>query len=97
MELQVPNDRFRWHRNNGKDLLFDVIKICNDENEMLDCEFDLIQKYKPKLNKIIHRKQNLNILLSDKELESRKGNSYWCQKCLKRHVNTGYKYCYNCS
>lgn len=42
--IQVPNDRFRWHRNNGKDLLFDVIKICNDENEMLDCEFDLIQK-----------------------------------------------------
>jgi len=95
--IQIPNDRFRWHKANGKNLIFEVIKICENENDMLDYEFQLIQKYKPKLNKISHRKQNLNVLLSDKELESRKGDSHWCQKCLKRHVNVGYKYCYNCS
>lgn len=32
---QIPADRFRWHKANGKDFRFEIIKICNDENEML--------------------------------------------------------------
>ena len=37
--IQIPADRFRWHKANGKDFLFEIIKICKDENEMLDTEF----------------------------------------------------------
>lgn len=94
--VQVPNDRFRWHKANGKDLIFEVIKICENQTEMLDLEYDLIKKYNPKLNKIIHRKQNFNVALTKSEIELRKGNKEWCQKCLTRRVNSGYNFCYYC-
>lgn len=35
--------------------------------------------------------------LSRGEIDSRKGDVKWCQICLKRHVNPGYKYCFWCS
>lgn len=94
--VQVPNDRFRWHKANGKDLIFEVIKICENQTEMLDLEYDLIKKYNPKLNKITHRKQNFNVALTKSEIELRKGNNEWCQKCLTRRVNYGYNFCYYC-
>ena len=95
--IQKPSDRFRWHKSNGKKFLFEVIKQFENENEMLDLEFELIKILNPKFNKIKTRKQNFNKKLTLEILESRKNNSQWCQKCLKRHVNKGYKYCYYCS
>ena len=94
--IQVPNDRFRWHKSNGKDLLFEIIAMCLNETEMLDLEYNLIKKYNPPMNKIKSRRQNFNVVLSEEEIESRKGNKIWCQRCLKRHVNAGYTYCYYC-
>jgi hypothetical protein len=94
--VQVPNDRFRWHKANGKDLIFEVIKICENQTDMLDLEYDLIKKYNPKLNKITNRKQNYNVALTKSEIELRKGNNEWCQKCLTRRVNSGYNFCYYC-
>lgn len=94
--IQIPADRFRYHRNNGKDLLFEIIAICQNQDEMLDLEYKLIRKYNPPLNKITNRRQNFNVTLTTEELERRKGNEEWCQRCLRRHVNVGYRYCYYC-
>jgi hypothetical protein len=95
--IQIPADRFRWHKANGKDFRFEIIKICKDENEMLETEFQLIRKYSPKHNKIKSRRQNFNVVLSDDELDKRKGSIEWCQSCLKRRVNKGYRKCFYCS
>jgi len=94
--VQMPADRFRWHKANGKNLAFEVVKQCDTEDEMLDLEFELIKQHKPKLNKITHRRQNLNVRLTQVTLDARKGNTEWCQSCLKRRVNRGYKNCYYC-
>lgn len=96
--IQEPEERFRWHKNNGKGhLKFEIYKKCQTKEEMLDLEYELIQKFNPKLNKIKHRKQNFNKKLTDEELKNRIGNKEWCQCCLKRRVNKGYKKCYFCS
>ena len=95
--IQKPEDRFRWHKSNGKRFFFEVIEQFDNENDMLDFEFELIKKLNPKFNKIKTRKQNFNKKLTPEMLELRKGDSQWCQKCLKRHVSSGYKYCYYCS
>lgn len=94
--IQVPSERFRWHKYNGKDFKFTVIKQFDNPEDMLDFEFELIKKYNPKFNKIKRRKQNFNVKLTQEDLESRKGNKSWCQLCLKRHVSTGYTKCYYC-
>lgn len=93
---QAPRDRFRWHKSNGKDFNFEIIAICNNADEMLDKEFNLIREYKPCKNKIVSRKQNDNRALSETDVNSRVGNKQWCQSCLKRRVNRGYKKCYYC-
>jgi excinuclease UvrABC nuclease subunit len=95
--IQKPSDRFRWHKHNGKDLEFHVIKKCDNEKQMLDLEFSLIKEHKPKLNHITHRKQTFNKVLSNEDVKLRVGNSEWCQCCLKRRVNKGYEFCYYCS
>lgn len=95
--IQIPSDRFRWHKHNKKDLIFEIIAVCVNQTEMLDLEYNLIRKYKPPMNKIKSRRQNFNVILTKEEIESRKGNKNWYQRCLKRHVNKGYKYCYYCS
>lgn len=95
--IQKPTDRFRWHKANKKPFNFEVIAQFDNPEEMLNLEFELIKQYNPKFNKIKHRKQNLNRRLDDTILNSRKGSKEWCQKCLKRRVNIGYQYCYNCS
>lgn len=95
--IQKPEDRFRWHKANGKRLNFEVFKQCISQEEMLNTEYELIQKYHPKLNKITNRKQNFNKKLTKEELNKRKGNEHWCQKCLRRRVNKGYKYCFWCN
>ena len=95
--IQKPSDRFRWHKANGKDLKFTVIKQFGNAEQMLDEEYRLIKLHKPGLNKIKHRKQNLNAKLSASDLELRKGSSEWCQCCLKRRVNPGYSVCFRCS
>jgi len=95
--IQVPSDRFRWHKANGKDFRFEIIRICKDENEMLDAEFALIKKYNPRYNKITARKQNFNKRLSVDDKSARVGNGEWCQSCLTRRVNRGYTNCYYCT
>ena len=95
--IQKPSDRFRWHKSNGKRFFFEVIQQFDNETDMLNLEFELIKKLNPKFNKIKNRKQNFNKKLTPEILESRKNDAHWCQKCLKRHVNPGYKYCYYCS
>ena len=95
--VQVPKDRFRWHKANGKDFKFTVLFQFDNEMTMLDVEFELIKQYKPKFNKLVHRKQNLNIKLTDDIINSRKGDKCWCQKCLKRRVTMWHTYCYWCS
>lgn len=95
--IQKPADRFRWHKANKKDLNFVVQKTFNSSEEMLNEEHRLISIYKPKYNKIINRKQNLNCKLTDAQLSLRKNNKEWCQECLKRRVNTGFIFCFNCS
>lgn len=95
--IQNPQDRFRWHKHNGKDFKFTVLKQYNTKEEMLEEEFRLITLYNPKYNKIKHRKQNLNVKLAEAELNLRKGDASWCQTCLKRHVNIGYTVCFFCS
>ena len=94
--VQVPSERFRWHKYNGKDFKFTVLKQFDNSEDMLNLEFELIQKHKPKFNKITKRKQNFNAKLSPDELQSRKGDKSWCQCCLKRRVNAGYTKCYYC-
>lgn len=94
---QKPKDRFRWHKYNGKDLRFVVVGQFDNSDNMLKKECELIQKYKPRLNKIKHREQNLNVKLTEKELGKRKGRSEWCQKCLRRRVRKGYTYCFWCT
>lgn len=91
--VQKPSARFRWHKANGKPLRFKVLHQFDNPDKMLDKEFELIQKHKPRLNKIVNRKQNLNIKLSQQELDKRKGNKSWCQGCLKRRVRVNYKRC----
>jgi hypothetical protein len=95
--IQEPSARFRWHKANGKKLDFKVLFQFDNQQDMLDKEYELIQKHKPRLNKITHRRQNLNAVLSQDVLDSRKGDSEWCQSCLKRRVNKGYKHCYWCN
>ena len=87
--IQKPSDRWRWHKNNGKNLDFEIVKRCDSSDEMLELELELIKKYKPELNKITHRKQNLNKRLSQSDLDKRKGDSEWCQKCLRRRARFG--------
>ena len=94
--IQKPEDRFRWHKHNGMDFKFTVLHEFSTSEEMLNKEFELIQKYKPKHNKIQKRKQNLNVKLTQVELDARIGLAGWCQTCLKRRTNEGYKKCYFC-
>ena len=93
---QRPADRFRWHKANNKDFVFSVIKICNDADDMLDFEFMLIKAFRPPKNKIMHRRQNLNVKLSEEQLEARRGNPEWCQVCLKRRARGRHSTCKYC-
>ena len=93
--IQNPRDRFRWHKHNGKDLKFSVLSSHTSAEEMLAEERRLIELLRPKLNKRI--KQNLNVKLTQAQLDLRKGDSTWCQACLKRRVNKGYSRCFYCS
>ena len=93
--IQEPSARFRWHKANGKPFLFTVLTQYNNPEEMLAEELRLILLHKPKHNKRL--KQNLNVKLSNQELESRKINPEWCNNCLKRRVSKGYKVCMYCS
>lgn len=94
--VQKPEDRFRWHKSNGKPLKFTVLQQFDNSEDMLAEEHRLIQKYRPRLNKITHRRQNLNVALTQEQLDSRKGDSEWCQCCLRRRVNKGYSRCMRC-
>lgn len=94
--IQKPEDRFRWHKHNGKDFQFEVVKTFPTPEEMLDFEFSEIRRLKPSYNKITGRKQNLNARLTSADLELRRGSKEWCQSCLKRRVNGGYKKCRFC-
>lgn len=94
--IQQPAARFRWHKANGKNLAFTVLGTFKTSDEMLAEELRLIQLHKPAMNKITDRKQNLNAALSADQLDARRGSAEWCQCCLKRRVNAGYKRCMYC-
>jgi hypothetical protein len=93
---QKPKDRFRWHKHNGKDLRFEIVEQFDNETDMIELEFQLIKDLKPLLNKITHRRQNLNKKLTQAELDARIGDKAWCQSCLRRRVNPGYAKCMRC-
>lgn len=95
--IQQPEARFRWHKANGKPFTFTVVARFDNAQQMLAHEFFLIQKYKPKYNKIVDRAQNFNGKLSAEQVSERIGLTGWCQSCLKRRVNTGYSSCRFCS
>jgi hypothetical protein len=95
--IQKPEDRFRWHKSNGKPLQFTVLHQFDNSEDMLSEELRLIKQHRPRLNKITHRRQNLNVALTQCELDLRKGSTEWCQSCLKRRVNKGYARCMRCS
>lgn len=94
--IQVPKERFRWHKYNGKDFVFTVLHTFDNAEEMLAKEFELIKKYDPKFNKIKKRAQNLNVKLTPEQLSARVDLEGWCQSCLKRRTNPGYKKCAYC-
>lgn len=94
--IQDPKARFRWHKANGKALDFTVLFTYKCPKAMLAKEFELIQQFNPRLNKITKRTQNLNVKLTQAALQLRVGDSSWCQSCLKRHVNSGYTKCRWC-
>ena len=94
--IQEPAASFRWHKANGKPLQFSVVATFDNADAMLDEELRLIGLHKPPLNKIMKRRQNLNVRLSPEELQARRSNSEWCQGCLRRHVNPGHTRCMYC-
>jgi predicted GIY-YIG superfamily endonuclease len=95
--IQEPAARFRWHKANGKPFEFTVLRTFDNAQQMLAEEFRLIQKHKPKHNKIVNRAQNFNGKLSAAQVQERVGLAGWCQSCLKRRTNKGYKTCFYCS
>lgn len=92
---QKPEDRFRWHRANEKDLHFTVVAAFDNADDMVLEEQRLIDINKPVLNK--RQKAIHNAPLTQDKLESRKGDKGWCQGCLRRRVNRGYKFCMWCA
>lgn len=92
--IQEPAARFRWHKANGKPFKFTVLQQFDSAEAMLAEEERLIRLHKPKHNKRL--KQNLNAKLSQDQLDARKGDSIWCQSCLRRRVNKGYSCCMYC-
>ena len=92
--IQEPSERFRWHKYNGKDLAFTVLAQYDTPEKMLAEERRLIELHKPKMNKRL--KQNFNVKLTQEQLDGRVNGPCWCQKCLKRRVNPGYKNCMYC-
>lgn len=95
--IQYPLSRWYYHKTHKKDLVFEEYCRFDNEKDMLDKEYELIQKFKPSCNKITDRKQNYNVELTQEVLDSRKGDPEWCQCCLRRHVNKGYRVCFYCS
>ena len=95
--VQEPSARFRWHKANGKPLDFTVLEQFDNPEDMIEMEYQLIKEHSPRLNKIRHRRQNLNVRLTEGELQSRVGSNEWCQSCLKRRVNKGFSVCLRCS
>lgn len=91
---QEPKVRFRTHEKRKLIESFEIIAQFEDVADALRMEEELIIKYKPKYSKRL--KQNDNRKLSSSSVEDRKGSSEWCQKCLKRRVNKGYKNCMWC-
>lgn len=95
--IQHPMSRWYYHATHGKDLDFVEMFRFDNSDDMLDMEYRMIQMYHPSCNKITKRKQNFNQVLTPEVLESRKGDTEWCQMCLRRHVRPGYKFCWYCS
>lgn len=81
--------RFRTHEKRKLIESFEVIAEFEDVADALSLEKELIIKYNPKYSKRL--KQNDNRKLANASVSARKGSKEWCQKCLKRRVNKGYK------
>lgn len=92
---QDPKVRFRTHEKRKLIESFEVIAEFEDVADALSLERELIEEYNPKYSKRL--KQNDNRKLAAAQVKDRVGNKEWCQKCLKRRVNKGYKICFYCS
>ena len=91
---QKPERRFSWHKSNGKRLRFEVVFVSDCEVAAKEEEDRLILLHLPTLNKrgICLPKSHL----TKQEVETRLSSGKWCQVCLRRHVNRGYKICLWC-
>lgn len=96
--IQYPLSRWYYHHQHGNKLNFEVVCRFSNEKQMLEKEYELIQKYLSNglRNKITNREQNYNVELTQEEVSKRIGDPHWCQGCYRRHVSPGYKYCYFC-
>lgn len=92
---QDPKVRFRTHEKRKLIERFEVIEKFEDVADALLLERKLIEEYNPKYSKRL--KQNDNRKLAASTVNERVGEKEWCQKCLKRRVNRGYKICFYCS
>ena len=95
--IQHPMSRWFYHSIHQKNLNFVEMFRFDNEYDMLEMEYKKIRELRPAMNKIKNRQQNFNVMLTQDVIELRKGNPEWCQCCLRRHVNKGYRYCYFCS
>ena len=94
MTSQKPERRFSWHRSNGKRLRFEVVFSSDCEVAAKEEEDRLILLHLPTLNK-----RGINLPkshLTKQEIADRLESGRWCQKCLRRRVNHGYKICLWC-
>ena len=92
---QDPKVRFRTHEKRKLIERFEVIEEFEDVADALLFERKLIEEYNPKYSKRL--KQNDNRKLASTVVNGRVESKDWCQKCLKRRVNKGYKICFYCS
>lgn len=92
---QDPKVHFRTHEKRKLIERFEVIGEFEDVADALLLERKLIEEYNPKYSKRL--KQNDNRKLAAAQVKGRIGDNEWCQKCLKRRVNKGYKTCFYCS
>lgn len=95
--IQHPMSRWFYHSTHNKNLDFEIAFRFDNAQDMLIKEYEEIKRLRPSMNKIKDRQQNLNVELTKEILETRKGDSEWCQCCMKRRVSKCYRYCYFCS
>lgn len=95
--MRIADERFTQHRLEGMDLDFRVIASLDNADDMWDLEHELIQHFKPTLNKNKEYRQGLPIcgglLDRPKDLDL---NTTWCPFCGHTGQRIIYGYCDYC-